>query len=145
MEWLPRLHFGLMWADKWEKIPIFGFFQKFPCHWKFGVAVSLPCRISSPRALKCGNRRVSQWNVYMLQILLFNKGRSLILFLEKDWVRMLFTKRRGGRDQPEEDTGMKNWKWTSSKMGKLQVTENSIVTARGRSWPWLSTDDNCVA
>lgn len=143
MEWLPSLHLGLMWAGKGEKIPTVRFFKKFPCHWKFSVTVSWPCQISSPHALKCGNRRVSQWNVSMFQIVLFYNDRSLILFFAKDWFWMVFTKRRGRRDQPEEEAGMENWKWTCSNMGKLQVTENSILTAR-RSCPQLSTDDNCA-
>lgn len=114
-----------------------------PCYWKFGVAVSWPCKISSSCALKWGNRTASQWKVSMLQILLFSKDRSLILFLEKDWSWMVFTKKWEGSDQPKEDTWMENWRWIWSNTGKLQVTENNIVTARWRSWPQLSTDNNC--
>lgn len=44
----------------------------------------------------------------MLQMILFNKDRSQILFSVKDWFWMMFTKRWGGGDEPGEDTGMEN-------------------------------------
>lgn len=51
-EWLPRLHFALMWAGKGEKIPTFGFSKKIQRRWKLEAAASGLCQTSNPRTLK---------------------------------------------------------------------------------------------